>query len=82
MEIEHIGREIVDSAIKVHKSLGPGLLESAYQTCLTLELRHRGFEVFSEVILPITYEGQLIEPGFRIDMWVEKQVIIRHGSRT
>jgi GxxExxY protein len=68
----------VDAAIKVHCSLGPGLLESAYQTCLAFELRKRGDNVITEVILPIRYEGQEIDAGYRIDMLVDDLVIVEN----
>ena len=78
MDIEEIGKIIVDSAIKVHKSLGPGLLESAYQKCLAHELRKRGLRVACEVILPITYDDITIETGYRIDMLIEDCVIVEN----
>jgi GxxExxY protein len=53
MDIEDIGRQIIDAVVKVHKSLGPGLLESAYQNCLAYELRQRGLEVKCEVPQPV-----------------------------
>ncbi len=53
MDIEEIGKIIVDSAIKVHQALGPGLLESAYQICLAHELMKRGLRVACEVTLPV-----------------------------
>ena len=56
MDIEDVGRIIVDSAIKVHRGLGPGLLESAYQACLAYELRLAGLKVKCEVPLPVQYE--------------------------
>lgn len=78
MDVEEVGRIIVDSAIKVHKALEPGLLESAYQTCLAYELTKRGLTVACEVTLPVTYEGQTIETGYRFDMLVENSVIIEN----
>jgi GxxExxY protein len=80
MEIEEIASIIVDSAIKVHRTLGPGLLESAYQTCLAYELTKRGLKVECEVNLPILYDGHKIEPAYRIDMLVEDQIIIENKS--
>jgi GxxExxY protein len=55
MNLEEISGQIVDASLKVHKILGPGLLESAYQTCLAYELRQRGLQVETEVDLPIKY---------------------------
>jgi GxxExxY protein len=80
MEIEEIGRQIVDASIKVHKALGPGLLESAYQMCLAYELRERGLHVETEVDLPIHYGPLKIIPGYRLDMVVENSVIIENKS--
>ncbi|MBN2548759.1 MAG: GxxExxY protein [Anaerolineales bacterium] len=78
MDIEKIAKEIVDSAIKVHRQLGPGLLESAYQTCLAYELTQRGLNVACELTLPIRYDGHEIESGYRIDMLVENCIIIEN----
>ena len=80
MEIEDVAREIVDSAIKVHRALGPGLLESAYQKCLKHELRRRGLYVESELELSIVYEGVTIDAGYRIDMLVEHCIIVENKS--
>ena len=78
MNIERVAREIVDSAIKVHRALGPGLLESAYQKCLAYELQKRELDVKCEVVLPINYDGVEIDAGYRIDMLVEGCVIIEN----
>ncbi len=80
MEIEEVGKQIVDAAIKVHRALGPGLLEFAYQACLTHELRKRGLLVVCEVLQPILYDGLQIEAGYRLDMLVENQVIIENKA--
>ncbi len=80
MDIEEIGKEIVDSAIKVHKALGPGLLESAYQRCMEVELSKRDLRVECEKPMPIRYEGQLIDAGYRVDMLVEGKVIIENKT--
>ena len=66
--------------MKVHSLLGPGLLESAYQACLAHELRGRGFEVAIEVPLPVVYEGQKLEVGYRIDLVVEGRVVVEVKS--
>ena len=73
-----VGTEVVRSAIKVHRSLGPGLLESAYQSCLAWELREKGLRVETEVHVPIEYQGQRLDVGYRIDMLVEGAVIIEN----
>jgi GxxExxY protein len=77
-DIEAVAKDVVDAAIKVHKTLGPGLLESAYQHCHAFELRQRGRKVLTELVLPILYEGQQIEAGYRIDMLVNDLVIIEN----
>lgn len=74
--IEAIGKEIVDSAIKVHRELGPGLLESAYEACLQHELNKRGLSVERQKSQPLHYDGILIDAGYRIDLLVEGKVII------
>lgn len=78
MDIEEVGKNIVDAAIKVHQALGPGLLESAYQICLAHELSKRGLQVACEVTLPVVYDSITIETGYRIDMLVENCVIVEN----
>lgn len=80
MGIEETARTIVDAAIKVHRALGPGLLESAYQACLAYELRKRGLRVECELVLPVVYDGQQIDAGYRIDMLVESCIIIENKT--
>ena len=80
MDIEEVARQIVDAAIKVHRALGPGLLESAYQKCLAYELRKRGLRVECEVLQPVIYEDVRIDAGYRIDMLVEYCVIIENKT--
>jgi len=76
MERDQITHEILDSAYKVHSALGPGLLESAYRTCLAYELRKKGLLVEEEKPLPIIYEEVRLECGYRLDMLVENEVIV------
>jgi GxxExxY protein len=66
-DIEAIAKDIVDCAIKVHIALGPGLLESAYQHCHAYEFCKRGWNAETEVKLPLLYEDQRIDVGYRID---------------
>ena len=80
VDIEEVAKDVVDAAIKVHRALGPGLLESAYQQCHAYELRRRGRKVLTEVSLPLTYEGQKIEVGYRIDTLVDGLVIVEHKT--
>ena len=71
-----ITRQIITAAMKVHSLLGPGLLESAYQACLLSELRKHNLTVASQVGLPVVYEGERIDLGYRIDLVVEGLVIV------
>ena len=80
MNIEETGKIIIDSAFKVHQALGPGLLESAYQSCLVYELVNRGLKVACEVTLPIQYDGHYLDAGYRIDMLVEDCIIIENKA--
>jgi GxxExxY protein len=73
---EYITHEIIAAAMKVHSVLGPGLLESAYHACLLHELRKRNLSVASQVGLPVVYEGEKIDLGYRIDLIVEDRVIL------
>lgn len=75
MNIEEVGKQIVDAAIKVHRALGLGSLESSYQTCLTYELRKRGLVVECEVSQPLTYEGIHIDAGYLLDMLNERKAL-------
>lgn len=74
--INDISGKIIDSAFNVHKGLGPGLLESVYETCMIYELKKRGLIVESQLSLPITYDGIILEGGYRIDLLVENQIIV------
>jgi GxxExxY protein len=78
--IEAVAKEIVDAAFKVHKQFGPGLLESAYQQCHAYELRKRGRKVQTEVVLPIIYDKQKIDAGYRIDMIVDDVIIVENKT--
>jgi GxxExxY protein len=77
---DRIGSQIVDAALKIHKQLGPGLLESAYQACLAFELRKRGIRVECEVDQPVEYDGMKIEVGYRLDLLVEGMVIVENKA--
>ena len=73
--VNEITGAVVNSAMKVHSLLGPGLLESAYQACLAHELRTRGLAVATEVPQPVVYDGQKLEVGYRIDLVIEHRVV-------
>ena len=68
--------QIIAAAIEVHRRLGPGLLESAYEACLAYELRKRGIKVLTQVGLPVIYDEVALEVGYRIDLLIEDTVII------
>ena len=80
MDIEEVAKQIVDAALKVHKALGPGLLESAYQACLAHELRKRGLAVACEVEQPVFYDTVKIDVGYRLDMLVDGKIIIENTA--
>jgi GxxExxY protein len=69
------GKEIVDAAYKVHKALGPGLLEKVYEICFCHELAKKGIEFERQVDLPIEYDGLVFDEGLRVDVFVEESVI-------
>ena len=75
-EVEQAARITIDAAFKVHKTLGPGLLESVYEACLAHELRQRGIHVETQIALPVIYEGLRLEAGLRLDMLVANQLIV------
>ena len=75
-EVEQAARITIDAAFKVHKTLGPGLLESVYEACLAHELRQRGIQVETQIALPVIYEGLRLEAGLRLDMLVANQLIV------
>lgn len=76
LAVNRVTGMIVDSAMKVHSHLGPGFLESAYQACLAHEIRKRGLEVATQVGLPVVYDGEKIELGYRMDLVVERRVVV------
>jgi len=73
---DDVARQIVDAAFKVHSTLGPGLLESVYEVCLVHELTKRGIKVCRQVVLPVIYDGMLLDAGFRLDLLVSDCVIV------
>jgi len=79
-EINKLCYEILNCAIEVHKVLGPGLLESIYEKCLIFELQERGFEVSSQIELPLLYKGHYLETHLRLDLLVEDTVIVELKS--
>jgi GxxExxY protein len=79
-EINVISGKIVNAAITVHTILGPGLLESAYETCLEKELKDNGITCHRQVPLPVVYKDVELDAGYRIDLFAEERVIIELKS--
>ena len=80
MTSDEVAKDIVDAALKVHRALGPGLLESAYQACLAHELQRRRHRVESEIALPLEFEQVRIEVGYRIDMRIDQLVLVENKT--
>ena len=78
--LEEIGKEIVDSAYRVHEELGPGLLESVYEGCMVHDLRRKGFDVQQQVALAIEFDGKVLTNKLRIDMLVESEVVVENKA--
>ena len=76
MTDEEIGHAIIGAAMKVHSALGPGLLESAYETCLIYELEKQRIAARRQVTVPIRYEELTIDNGYRIDLLVGDRVVV------
>ena len=74
--LDSLTNRILNAAIHVHKQLGPGLLESTYETCLKYELNKRGFRVERQKGLPVRYEGITLDCGYRIDLLIDGKVIL------
>jgi len=74
--LDEISRRIIGAAIEVHRHLGPGLLESAYQSCLAFELKQLGLKVEEQKPLPVVYKQVKLDCGYRLDMVVEDEIIV------
>jgi GxxExxY protein len=77
---EQIGHALIGAALKVHSAVGPGLLESAYETCLLYELEKRGLPVRRQITIPIRYESLNVDNGYRIDLMIADQVVVEFES--
>ncbi len=80
MHLNQISGQVVDAAMKIHTSLGPGLLESVYEVCLARELENRGFKVVRQLGLPVCYGGSRVDLGFRMDLLVNNSVVVEVKS--
>lgn len=76
MTVNQISEVVIGAAIDVHKQLGPGLLESAYRTCLAYEIAERELNVRQEVPMPIVYKEVTLDHGYRMDLLVQNQVVV------
>jgi GxxExxY protein len=79
-ELDDITAAIIDAAIRIHRDLGPGLLESVYEAVLARALEKRGFQVERQTSVRFTYDGLVFANGFRIDLLVDQQVIVELKS--
>ena len=75
-DVERLVRLVIDAGLKVHKALGPGLLESVYEHCLAHELKTRGVSLQRQMALPIVYDGEKLDAGFRLDLVIEDSIIV------
>jgi GxxExxY protein len=80
MTENEISSIIIGATIEVHKQLGPGLLESTYETCLAYELQQMGLKIKQQQALPVVYKGVKLDAGYRIDLLVENKVIVEIKS--
>lgn len=76
VQANQITEQIIAAAIEVHRALGPGLLESAYEACLVYELTQRGLYFQRQAALPVVYKDVLIDCGYRLDLLVERAIIV------
>ena len=80
IETEEAAKQVIDSSLAVHRTIGPGLLESVYEVCLEHELCNRGLTAERQVSLPIVYEGGHLDAGLRLDLLVSNSVIVELKS--
>ncbi|MDR0448315.1 MAG: GxxExxY protein [Treponema sp.] len=80
MTENQIGSIVIDTAVNLHKKIGPGLFESVYESILTKQLYRKGLSVQRQVQIPIEFEGEYFDEGFRADMFIEGKVIIELKS--
>ncbi len=76
VELDVISSSVIGAAIDVHRELGPGLLESAYEHCLAFELSERGHTVERQKLVPIQYKDTEVDAGFRLDLLVDRNIIV------
>ena len=76
VEYSELTDRIIGAAMKVHSTIGPGVLESVYRTCMAHELKKLGLRVSCEIVLPVLYDGLSLDSGFRIDLLVEDTIVV------
>jgi GxxExxY protein len=76
LEIETVGKKVLDAAYTIHTALGPGLLESVYEACLAYEAQKNQVNVETQIALPVRYKDVFVETGLRLDLWAERSVIV------
>jgi len=76
VDIEKVGHAVIGAAIKVHSTVGPGLLESAYETCLLYELEKQRLRAQAQVLIPVRYDDLIVDNGYRIDILVENAIVV------
>jgi GxxExxY protein len=79
-ELNALSEAVIGASIAVHRDLGPGLLEAAYEACLEFELKDRGLAVERQVLLPVRYRGLQVDAGFRLDLLVNGAVVVELKS--
>lgn len=80
MDIEEVAHMVIGCAIEVHRHLGPGLLESAYQKCLAYEINKAGLYVQEEILLPLRYKEIDLDRAYRIDLIIERKLIVENKT--
>lgn len=81
MKLNDLSYKIIGAAMKVHRPLGPGLLESAYEACLAFELERHGLRVERQKAVPVVYEDVKLDCGFRADLLVEGVIVVEHKAK-
>jgi GxxExxY protein len=76
LDVEAIGKKVLDAAYTVHSALGPGLLESVYEACAAYEIQKQQLKAETQVVVPVKYQSVSVETGLRLDIWVERAVIV------
>lgn len=76
LDVEAMGKKVLDAAYTVHSALGPGLLESVYEACVAYEIQKQRLKVETQAIVPVKYQEVFVETGLRLDIWVERNIIV------